>query len=93
MPQKVILPYGVYVTETLAQDKLYPSMTSYRLFEGKEVVETYLLNVNLDLYSQEIIVYFKKYLRENIKINNLSELVTLLEQDLVNTLAFFAKKA
>lgn len=84
LPQKVILPYGVYVTETLAQGKLYSSMTSYRLFEGKEVVETYLLNVNLDLYGQEIIVYFKKYLRENIKINNLAELVTLLEQDLVN---------
>ncbi|WP_101519306.1 riboflavin biosynthesis protein RibF [Spiroplasma melliferum] len=93
LPQKVILPHGVYITETLAQGKLYPSMTSYRLFEGKEVVETYLLNVNLDLYGQEIIVYFKKYLRENIKINNLAELVTLLKQDFVNTLAFFAKKA
>ncbi len=84
LPQKVILPYGVYVTKTLVQGKIYPSMTSYRLFEGKEVVETYLLNVNFDLYGQEIIVYFKKYLRENIKINNLAELITLLEQDLLN---------
>ena len=93
LPQKVILPYGVYVTETLAQGKLYPSMTSYRLFEGKEVVETYLLDVNIDLYGQEIIVYFKKYLRQNVKINNLAELVSLLEQDLANTLAFFTNKA
>lgn len=68
-------------------------MTSYRLFEGKEVVETYLLDANLNLYEQEIIVYFKKYLRENIKINNLTELVNLLEQDLADTLAFFANKA
>ncbi|KAF0850546.1 MAG: riboflavin biosynthesis protein RibF [Spiroplasma poulsonii] len=93
LPQKVILPYGVYVTETWAQGHLYPSMTSYRLFEGKEVVETYLLDANLNLYEQEIIVYFKKYLRENIKINNLTELVNLLEQDLADTLAFFANKA
>ncbi|WHQ36436.1 riboflavin kinase [Spiroplasma sp. SV19] len=93
LPQKVILPYGVYVTETCVKGHLYPSMTSYRLFEGKEVVETYLLDVTLDLYDQEIIVYFKKYLRENIKINNLTELVNLLEQDLVDTLAFFANKA
>ncbi|WP_374696192.1 riboflavin kinase [Spiroplasma endosymbiont of Polydrusus formosus] len=93
LPQKVILPYGVYVTETLTQGKLYPSMTSYRLFEGKEVVEIYLLNVNIDLYEQEIIVYFKKYLRQNVKINNLEELVDLLEQDLANTIAFFTNKA
>lgn len=91
--QKVILPYGVYVTETWAQEKLYPSMTSYRLFEEKDVVETYLLDANLDLYDQEIIVYFKKYLHENIKINNLTELVNILEQDLADTLAFFANKA
>ncbi|WP_424525880.1 riboflavin kinase [Spiroplasma endosymbiont of Glossina fuscipes fuscipes] len=93
LPQKVILPYGVYITQTWAQGNLYPSMTSYRLFEAKEVVETYLLDVDLNLYNQEIIVYFKKYLRENIKINNLTELVDLLEQDLVDTLAFFANKA
>lgn len=92
LPQKVILPYGVYVTETLVQKQLYPSMTSYRLFEGREVVETYLLNVNLNLYGQKIIVYFKKYLHENVKINNLTELATILKLDLINTLAFFDLK-
>lgn len=93
LPQKVILPYGVYITETCVAGNLYQSMTSYRLFEGQEVVETYLLDVNLDLYGQEIVVYFKKYLRKNIKINDLTELVALLKQDLADTLAFFANKA
>lgn len=92
LEKKAILPYGVYITETFVQKKFFQSITSYFSNKNKEIVETYLLNVNINLYEQEIIIYFKKFLRKNIKINNFTELIFLLKQDLKNAIYFFNKK-
>jgi riboflavin kinase/FMN adenylyltransferase len=52
----------------------------------KRVVEVNLFDFNKEIYGQELRVYVKKYLREEIKFNSLDELVKQIDQDKVESL-------
>jgi len=61
--------YGVYVTETLADAVLHPSVTNVGIAPTiKDMssmhVESHILDKNLTLYGKKIKVHFKKRLRE-----------------------------
>ncbi|AGM25167.1 riboflavin kinase [Spiroplasma chrysopicola] len=93
LQNKLLIPYGVYVSTVIYQDKQYQGMTCYWNKNGQERVETYLLNFDGDLYCQELTIIFEDYLRYNIKVNSLAELKITLEEDLKNTIDFFQNKA
>jgi riboflavin kinase/FMN adenylyltransferase len=52
----------------------------------KRVVEVNIFDFNEEIYDQELRVYVKKYLREEIKFNSLDELVKQIDQDKVESL-------
>jgi len=68
--ESMTLPaYGVYVTETLVDGTLYPSISnigvSPTIDDSTAVrVESYILDKEISLYGKNIKVYFKKMLRE-----------------------------
>ena len=55
--------------------------------DGKtRVIEVNLFDFNKEIYTQEIRVYVKKYLREEVKFNSLDELVKQIDQDKIDSL-------
>ncbi len=52
----------------------------------QRVVEVNLFDFDQDIYDQTLKVYVKKYLRQEIKFNNLEELVKQIDQDKVDSL-------
>ena len=49
---------------------------------GKELtVETYILDFSNDIYGKEINVYFIDRIRDEIKFNNINELIEQLKKD------------
>lgn len=78
---------GVYlVSVELGQERYYGLMNiGYRpTFEDptpRKQLEVYLLDLNEDLYGQELKVEFLRFLRKEQKFNSLEELVNQLRQD------------
>ena len=91
--QKMTLPYGVYSTRTLIQQKSYPSVTNvgvrptfYKqapdsMTELPVLVETHLLDQDLDLYGVTLEVQFIKKIREERKFSSIEELKTQIRLD------------
>ena len=87
--------YGVYVTATLANGTLYPSVSNVgvnpTVSEGVPVrVETHLLETDISLYGEEITVFFKKMLREERRFENEKALFAQIATDAESARAFFA---
>ncbi|AGM26206.1 bifunctional riboflavin kinase/FMN adenylyltransferase [Spiroplasma syrphidicola EA-1] len=93
LKNKLLIPYGVYVSTVIYQKQQYQGMTCYWNKNGQERVETYLLNFDGDLYGRELTIIFEDYLRDNISVNSLADLKITLEKDLKNTIDFFHNKA
>lgn len=52
----------------------------------KRVIEVNIFDFAEEIYGQILTVYVKKYLREEIKFNNLEELIKQIDQDKINSL-------
>lgn len=52
----------------------------------KRMIEVNLFDFNKDIYGATLKVFVKKYLREEVKFNNLEELVKQIDQDKINSL-------
>ena len=52
----------------------------------KRVIEVNIFDFDEQLYGQELRVYVKKYLREEVKFNSLDELVKQIDQDKIESL-------
>ncbi len=52
----------------------------------KRVIEVNIFDFNKEIYDQELRVYVKKYLREEVKFDSLDELVKQIDQDKVESL-------
>jgi riboflavin kinase/FMN adenylyltransferase len=52
----------------------------------KRVIEVNMFDFTKEIYDQELRVYVKKYLREEVKFNSLDELVKQIDQDKVESL-------
>ncbi|NLW12675.1 MAG: bifunctional riboflavin kinase/FAD synthetase [Clostridiaceae bacterium] len=80
--------YGVYVTRTRVGQRTWWSITSFGLrptvSEGDIIpmVETYIYDTKMNLYGQEIEVFFLEKLRDEIKFESLLQLSTKIQDDL-----------
>lgn len=85
-PEKTPVKEGVYASFILLDGQLYPSVTNYgcapTFGSTLKTVETHILSFNGDLYGKEITVILKRYLRENIKFDNVKQLQNQLEKDI-----------
>ena len=83
---KLAIKQGVYVTFSIVDGALYPSITNFGsqpTVNGKNVVlETYLKGFNGDLYDKVLTVYFVKRIRDVVAFNSVDELKQQLNLDL-----------
>jgi len=84
----IVLPkQGVYYTNVMWNNNIYKGITSIgntpTVETSKITLETYILDFNQYIYGEKIRVNFLKRFRDNVKFNNLDELVTQLNKDKV----------
>lgn len=88
----LLIPKGVYKTNTYIDNKKYNSITNYgfkpTIGNAEEaIVETHIYNdeqqhFNEQIYGKEIKVEFLKLIRKEIKMNNLEELKEQIKKDI-----------
>ena len=82
---KVIPKKGVYYTNVEVNGKIFKGITSIGnnpTVNGIDLtIETYILDFNNDIYDKEINVYFIDRIRDEVKFNNIEELITQLKKD------------
>lgn len=91
----LILPsYGVYITRTLLNGKLYHSLTNIGTNPtfgalDKARVETYILDFDEDIYGKNIEVFFLSRLRGEKHFKNRDELIEQMKKDEINTRKYY----
>ena len=92
-----VLPrFGVYATYTVVNGVEHPSVTNVGIKPtvGSEypLAETYILNYEGNLYGQSVEVCFLKYLRPEIKFDDISALKRQIGLDIKSAESFFAER-
>ena len=81
---KVYPKEGVYQTRTRYENKDYESMSYIWGEENEGLIESHLFNFNIEIYGQEVEIYFKKRLRGSFRFKDEEELKEQLRKDEVN---------
>lgn len=86
--EKLLPPYGVYVTQTTVEDRIYGGITNVGCkptIEGINPVgvETHLFDFAEEIYGKQIKVEFLVPVREEMKFGSLDELKAQMERDIV----------
>lgn len=75
--------------------RLMPAMMSIgvrpTIGVSERTIEVNIFDFNEDIYGQTLRVYVKKYLRPELKFNGLDELITALDKDKQDSLAYFGR--
>lgn len=87
-PEKIMPPDGVYITQTVFDNRQYPSLTNIGTnptidAESKQkIIETWVDSDNIgELYDKKISVYFLKKIRNEIRFSSKDKLAEALEKD------------
>lgn len=82
---KILPPDGVYITQTIYNNKTYNSITNIgknpTVDNMKRTVETFIFDFNEDIYGKEIKVLFDGFIRDVRKFNDLDELKEQISKD------------
>jgi riboflavin kinase/FMN adenylyltransferase len=82
---KLLPKKGAYIVDVFVKNQHYKGMLSIGTnptVNGNSLsVEVYILDFDEDIYDQEISVNFRDFLHEEIKFNNLEELMVRLDED------------
>lgn len=94
-PQQALPDNGIYATLTQVNGKAFPSATNIgsrpTFGEGKQMVETHLLNYEGSLYGKEIRIDFVQKLRDEQRFPSSEELKAQIEKDVRKVQALLAK--
>jgi riboflavin kinase/FMN adenylyltransferase len=95
--QKMIPPYGVYITRALIDGRWYKGVSNIGkkpTISGDNALglETFLLDFDRDVYDESILVEFLGYIREERKFDTLEALQHQIEQDIAKTRDFYARQ-
>jgi riboflavin kinase/FMN adenylyltransferase len=89
------IPQGIYISETLFDKNIYPSVSfigNAKTFEEKEVLlETYILDFDQNIYDRTIIVRLLKKIRENEKFESVEKLIAQIGKDVKIARDYFKK--
>lgn len=97
IPENRLIPrLGVYATYVKLNDKLIPAVTNVGLrptVDNKNLInlETHLIEEDVNLYNENIRVYYLKLLRSVKKFANTDELVAQIAIDIKNSIKYFNK--
>lgn len=94
--EKLLPPFGVYVTEVSIDDRKYCGVTNVGrkpTIQGKNPVgvETHLLDFKEDVYDKVVVVEFRKRIREERKFSDIGCLKEQIMNDIAYARAFFAQ--
>ncbi|MCX7883927.1 MAG: bifunctional riboflavin kinase/FAD synthetase [Caloramator sp.] len=93
IPANLCLRNGVYITQTYIDKKKYPSISNIGFaptLDGKKrILETHILNVCENLYNSFIKIEFLKFLRDEVKFNNITELKNKVYDDIYTAKKYF----
>jgi riboflavin kinase/FMN adenylyltransferase len=78
--------FGVYKTNTIIDEKKFSSISNFGLkptiSENKiPLLETFIFDYNQNIYDKEIIIEFKKFIRDEKKFNSIDELKSQIDID------------
>lgn len=82
---KILPPDGVYVTQTIHNNKTYNSITNIgknpTVDNSVRTTETFIFDFNKSIYGDTIYVLFDEFIRRTKKFNSLDELKQQIEKD------------
>jgi riboflavin kinase/FMN adenylyltransferase len=93
-PQKLLPPFGVYVTRVVSGEKWYKSVSNVGIkptIEGNNPVgvESYILDFCQNVYEEELTVQFLDYIRPEQKFDSLDELQQQISSDIAYTEKYY----
>ena len=91
---ELLPPNGVYATTVRLDGVIYPSVTNIGVRptfgdEGRTVVETHLLGVDLDLYGRSIGLGFVQRVRDERRFDGVDQLTAQIASDVLKTRTLF----
>lgn len=91
-----IIPHGVFISTTGIGPETFSSLTNVGrcpTFNQKETnIESYIMNLNRDIYGKKIRIHFLKRIRDEIKFNTQAELSQQIKKDLELAKIYFKSK-
>lgn len=96
--EKLLPPNGVYITEVVLGEEVYPGVTNVGERptieeKGKKIsVETHILGFMQTVYGRQVKVVFKDFIRFEKKFNSIQDLKAQIEEDIHTTYTYFGIK-
>ncbi|MCL1666142.1 bifunctional riboflavin kinase/FAD synthetase [Elizabethkingia ursingii] len=92
-PIKLLPKNGAYIVDVELNGKMHKGMlsigTNPTVNGTKKTTEVYILDFDQDIYGENITVYFRDYLHDEIKFESLEKLIERLDEDKQLTIDFF----
>jgi riboflavin kinase/FMN adenylyltransferase len=87
-PEKLIPGNGVYAAEIKIEEQLFKGMMNIgfrpTVDGSKMVIEVNIFDFNENIYDRDLRVYFKQFMRKELKLNSLDELKEQIAIDEIN---------
>lgn len=96
-PDGVIIPkYGVYAAKVYIGNESYTAVTNIGVRptvgnDNRVSVESHLLDYSGNLYGRQVRLEFYKYLRAELKFDNLAQLAEQIKKDALSAKSYFAQ--
>jgi riboflavin kinase/FMN adenylyltransferase len=92
-PIKLLPKNGAYIVDVELNGQMHKGMlsigTNPTVNGTKKTTEVYILDFDQDIYGENITVYFRDYLHDEIKFESLEKLIERLDEDKQLTINFF----
>lgn len=92
-PIKLLPKNGAYIVDVEHNGQMHKGMlsigTNPTVNGTKKTTEVYILDFDQDIYGENITVYFRDYLHDEIKFESLEKLIERLDEDKQLTMDFF----
>ncbi len=92
-PIKLLPKNGAYIVDVELNGQMHKGMlsigTNPTVNGTKKTTEVYILDFDQDIYGENITVYFRDYLHDEIKFESLEKLIERLDEDKQLTIDFF----
>lgn len=95
--EKLLLPDGVYITQTQYKGRIYKSITNIgknpTVNNSLRTVETFIFDFNEDLYGEHLKVMFLEWIRDGRKFSGIDELKVQISKDTGIAEKYFEKNS
>ncbi|MET7038381.1 bifunctional riboflavin kinase/FAD synthetase [Elizabethkingia miricola] len=92
-PIKLLPKNGAYIVDVELNGQMHKGMlsigTNPTVNGTKKTTEVYILDFDQDIYGENITIYFRDYLHDEIKFESLEKLIERLDEDKQLTIDFF----